>query len=213
MLYHALLNDIEETLVLWRSPHSRCIPLDFCNAVSAAILVQGILADSAARSLSRDMPAPPEPLAAAAEVAQEAHAEEAEATGGQDDVVGGHPNPPYDASSRIEDGVMCYYPGCNHTSKQWGRLLKHLKNVHKTKLSRLVGTYLYTVGMPDIISQQVEFRKKQKETGACEKKKNARPKEAERDRGNAEGSSGKKRRPAGEERGAGQSLERKAKVA
>ena len=75
-----------------------------------------------------------------------------------------HPMPPYDQSSDIKKGLQCYYEGCTHKSYEWGKLINHVKNHHKMKLSQLKGTHLHTMGTQDLMLYQANRRKTAKDS-------------------------------------------------
>ena len=105
----------------------------------------------------RTMDAPAGVLAAAAEEAQLEEPDE-----GPQAAPAGRPLPPYDQTYQIQEGVKCYYPGCPHKSYEWGKLLDHVKNIHKWKHSELQGTYLHTMGLQDNMVKQAEYRKRKR---------------------------------------------------
>jgi hypothetical protein len=122
------------------------------------------------------MAVPAEVLAAAAEEAQgandalmeqqmsdeEEHGNSLEPNGkeeGEQEQAYVHPPPPYDATSKVEEGLKCYYTDCKcKPFKKWGSILDHVRNKHKRKYSELQGTYLHTMGLQDKMQLQTEKR-------------------------------------------------------
>ena len=57
------------------------------------------------------------------------------------------PQPRYNESDDITQGVRCYYPGCVFKSVCWGKILVHTKNKHNLKFKSINGTYFHRKAM------------------------------------------------------------------
>ena len=70
------------------------------------------------------------------------------------------PTCPYDASTKIEDGVPCYFTSCQcHIQhKSWAGLFSHCKQYHGLKLSWLDGTYYGTMAKSEWNAAQQKQR-------------------------------------------------------
>lgn len=57
------------------------------------------------------------------------------------------PQPPYDETHDINEGLRCYYPGCAVEGYRWGDLLAHMDTEHQLKFKSIEGTYFHKMGM------------------------------------------------------------------
>ena len=58
------------------------------------------------------------------------------------------PEPPYDESTNVGDGICCYFPGCQHSSRSYLEMMKHLKTAHKVNPADVKDTYMFKQAHP-----------------------------------------------------------------